>query len=194
MSADEVYRYSLADEVEGDLGFAAKDEADWPNMHEALRLAEAKAAQRMKQWVLWILLNPSKADATRTDPTMMKVRGFTQRMGYAGWVICNLFAFRSTDPRALRDLSLEEAVGPENDRHLMAASARADKIIVGWGCRGILHGRDETVRKMLEPLGKPLWALKIAKEGDPWHPLYVPYNAVLKPWPVSGGGMVSSAA
>ena len=59
--------------------------------------------------LLWIGLNPSTADHLHDDPTNRRIADFSRRWGYGGYVLANLFAYRSPDPKALkhaRDLSL----------------------------------------------------------------------------------------
>ena len=52
--------------------------------------------------LMWLMLNPSTADARADDATIRRCRGFSQALGYGGaFMVGNLFALRATDPRAL---------------------------------------------------------------------------------------------
>lgn len=57
-----------------------------------------------KGMVLWIMLNPSTADAKTDDATIKKITEFTHRWCYSGLVVCNLYAYRCTDPKELKGL------------------------------------------------------------------------------------------
>ncbi len=127
--------------------------------------------------VNWIMLNPSTADATRDDPTIRRCRRFAADWGYDRLVVTNLFAFRATDPDDLR--FADDPIGPENDRHILGVASEADLIVYAWGQHGGLRDRARIVRDMLRDLpGAPQAAcLKLAKNGQPWHPLYVEASA-----------------
>ena len=47
-------------------------------------------------------LNPSTADHIQDDPTNRRIADFSRRWGYGGYVLGNLFAYRSPDPKALK--------------------------------------------------------------------------------------------
>ena len=82
----------------------------------------------------WVMLNPSKADAAENDLTIAKVCGFSQRWGFGGAIVVNMFALVSTNPKVM--LTDDDPVGPDNDAHLrsvlrdMPAVAR---IVCAWG-------------------------------------------------------------
>lgn len=65
--------------------------------------------------LVWLMLNPSTADATQDDPTIRRCMGFARRWGYGGITVVNLYAYRATNPRDL--LTAADPVGPENDRY-----------------------------------------------------------------------------
>lgn len=51
--------------------------------------------------VVWVMLNPSTADAHFDDPTIRRCVGFARSWGM-GWItVVNLYAFRATYPQEL---------------------------------------------------------------------------------------------
>jgi hypothetical protein len=125
--------------------------------------------------VLFVMLNPSTADAQKDDPTVRRCLGYARRWGYCDLLIGNIFALRSTDPAALyRD---KDPVGQDNDAWLLRMARHADRVICAWGKHGALKGRGATVLEILRAAGvKPL-ALRLTKDGHPGHPLYLPADA-----------------
>lgn len=124
--------------------------------------------------VLFIMLNPSTADATKDDPTIRKCIGFAKRWHCGGLLVVNLFAYRATDPAVLK--SLDYCVGPQNDNNIRAAVGEADVIVCAWGAHGRKHQRSHQVLGMLKGFNRPLHAVKLLSDGTPAHPLYVPYR------------------
>jgi hypothetical protein len=55
-----------------------------------------------KPKVLFIMLNPSTADADVDDSTIRIVVNFSKPWGYSGILVGNLCAFHNTDPKGLR--------------------------------------------------------------------------------------------
>jgi len=136
--------------------------------------------------VLWIMLNPSTADASVNDATIRKCIGFAKRWGFGAIEVVNLFAFRATKPRALVD-GLQrglEIVGQCNNANILAALKRERNTIVvaAWGTTG----RDFTamrafeVAQMAESEERKLLCLGKTKHGAPRHPLMVPYSQPLE--------------
>lgn len=135
--------------------------------------------------VAFIGVNPSTADASLDDATVRKWRGFAQRWGYDGFVVGNLFAYRSTDVRALAAQG-EKAVGPNNDSHLVPILTGADLIVPCWGSRSklpkVLHYRIEQVRGLLRAARAPVRVLGLTSSNDPMHPLMLGYETALVDW------------
>lgn len=133
---------------------------------------------RYNLWRLWddrphavfIMLNPSTADASEDDPTIRRCMGFARSWGYGGICVVNLFAYRSTDPRALA--SVPDPVGPRNDQQIDATLGGADLVVAAWGAHGTLGARSATVRALVEK-HRPLYHLGLTKNGSPRHPLYL---------------------
>lgn len=81
---------------------------------------------------VWVLLNPATGDTEqRRRPTLERCIAWSRAAGHAGIVIVNLFAFRATDPRALR--TAQDPVGPANDTALAMFTAAGAQTLVAWG-------------------------------------------------------------
>lgn len=119
---------------------------------------------------LWIMLNPSTADADIDDPTIRRCRSFSRLWGCAGLTVANLYALRSTDPAALRHHI--DPVGADNDATLQRVAAEYGDAICAWGANAD-PGRANAVTRMLREAGARLWCLGTTKAGAPRHPLYV---------------------
>ena len=131
--------------------------------------------------LVWVMLNPSTADAFSEDPTIRRCLSFAQREGAGGLVVVNLVGLRSTDPRAL--LHHADPVGRHNDVFIRQA-VRMGRVVAAWGAAGVQHNRGAHVTETLTARGVPLSCLGVTSTGQPRHPLYVPGSALLEP---SGG-------
>ena len=125
--------------------------------------------------IAFVGLNPSTADETKLDPTCTRCVGFAKRFSFGRYVMLNLFAFRSTDPKGLR--RVPDAVGPENDVYIKQEVERAQCVVVAWGAHShpMMKSRAEHVLSLI-PNPK---CLGTTKGGSPRHPLYVPGNTKL---------------
>lgn len=144
-----------------------------------------------RQWdntqhlALWIMLNPSTADATDDDPTIRKCCGFARQWKCGGIVVVNLFAWRATKPR---DLPTDDAkaIGELNDVMIRTAVENAiatqAPIVAGWGTAGGKRAaaRAERLLSKLTVFAN-VQCLRLTKDGHPGHPLYIPYSATLQP-------------
>ncbi|HEV8642148.1 MAG TPA: DUF1643 domain-containing protein [Methylomirabilota bacterium] len=131
---------------------------------------------------VWIMLNPSTADAEQDDATIRRCIGFTRAWGLGGIIVVNLFAYRATNPRRLLALRQNDAVGPQNDewlgRHARGAGVKA--VIAAWGAHGSMWGRDTEVLDLLRFWHVRLQCLGRTKAGAPRHPLRLAYSTALE--------------
>ncbi len=130
--------------------------------------------------VMFIGLNPSTSDENKLDPTLRRLRQFTIDWGYDGFIMTNLFAFRSTDPYGLT--FPEDPVGPDNDLALTSSAYDADLVVACWGNNGVFKKRGEYVENLLGDNNIPVHIFKLTKKGQPSHPLYLPKNLTPVPW------------
>lgn len=122
-----------------------------------------------KGLVLWVMLNPSTADAERDDPTIRRCIGFSKAWGYCGLMVGNVYALRSTDPKNLWKAA--DPIGPENDRHLNDMAARASLIMLAWG-NNARPVRAAAVVHLLRQWSD-VHCLGISNIRAPKHPLYI---------------------
>lgn len=133
--------------------------------------------------LLFVMLNPSTADAEIDDATIRRCATFAHTHDFGSLEVVNLFAFRATDPRELARMAWQ--VGPENDEQVGTAARGADAICVAWGAigeRGPASDRVQIVAPLLRAAGKPLQCLKVTRSGFPQHPLYLPSSCKLMAW------------
>ena len=145
--------------------------------------------------LLFLGLNPSRADAARDDPTLRRLLGFARDWGYNELVVLNLFARVSASPAVLK--RVQDPVGAENDsvlkRWFMAWSLDPGiDLWCGWGGNGDHQGRHRVVQAHLEALlprrrrsapdvPEP-FSLGLTRSGQPRHPLYAPRQSCRRPF------------
>jgi hypothetical protein len=126
--------------------------------------------------VIYIMLNPSIADADHDDPTLRRCINFARDQGFGGLKIVNLFAWRSPDVDSLWD-ETKDVIGPENDHTLhetlATAAANDTPVVAAWGANGDHKGRADFVKEKAAALGIKLNCLGQTQRGHPRHPLYV---------------------
>lgn len=130
--------------------------------------------------VVWIMLNPSTADADVDDPTIRRCMKFTERLGHETMVVVNLFALRATDPREL--LEAEDSVGAENTESVLRVCDKGEILVAAWGAtkKPIRSSIREIVKQIRD--GYELKCLGTTKDGSPRHPLYLRGDAELIDW------------
>ena len=126
--------------------------------------------------VCYVLLNPSTADATVDDPTVLRCVERAKRLGFGSLSMVNLFSFRATKPIQMMR-SKVDPIGVHTDSYITEAAEQAKMIICGWSKHGHFLGRhDYVLRFVLRPFVKKCYALRMNKDNTPSHPLYLPYD------------------
>lgn len=141
---------------------------------EAYRYSLTRVWEGAARRVMFVMLNPSTATEVQNDPTVERCEQRARRLGYGGFRVTNIFAFRATDPRDMR--RADDPTGPDNDTLLAEGAAWTDDIIAAWGTHGAHRGRGAEVAGILRTTQVPLYHLGLTKDGHPKHPLYLPYS------------------
>jgi hypothetical protein len=135
---------------------------------------------RRDRRVLWVMLNPSTADESTDDATIRRIIGFSRGWGYWRLDVCNLFAYRATNP--VRLVAVDDPVGPENDRHIGEVALAATDVVLGWG-DSLPPGFDTRPAEVLRLMSKcPIWCLARTASGQPHHPLRLPKDLDMMRW------------
>lgn len=132
--------------------------------------------------VLFIGLNPSTADESNNDPTVTRMMGFARSWGYVRLIVCNIFAFRATDPdemkRAANPIGEQRGRLNVNDEAIKTAADESALVVCAWGNHGAFLQRGDWVTKILQwNPSRSLKCLGTNKDGSPKHPLYIRANA-----------------
>ncbi|AXI48268.1 hypothetical protein C1J03_21090 [Sulfitobacter sp. SK012] len=147
---------------------------------ERYRYALTRVWDPTAQSVLFVMLNPSTATEVHNDPTVERCERRARTLGYGGFRVTNIFAYRATDPRDMR--AATDPIGPDNDRMITKGVQWATDVIAAWGTHGAHLDRGATVGAMLRQLDKPVFHLGLTKHGHPKHPLYLRYTAQPDHW------------
>ena len=142
-----------------------------------------------KRMAVFIMLNPSTADAEKDDPTIRRCIGFAREWGYGGIKVLNLFAFRTSDPKHLR--KARDPIGKHNLCMIEGATSPGNSengiIIAAWGA---IDGHQDHIQEVIKIAirGRPIHCIALTKHGCPAHPLYLPANLKPQIFAENGGG------
>ncbi|MEL6959679.1 MAG: DUF1643 domain-containing protein [Pseudomonadota bacterium] len=130
--------------------------------------------------VNFVMLNPSTATEVQNDPTVERCERRARALGYGSFAVTNIFAWRDTDPRAMR--RADDPVGDGNDAAILDCAAWADDVVAAWGTHGAYLDRGAAVQALLRSSARPLFHLGLSQAGHPKHPLYIAYSQQPQPW------------
>jgi hypothetical protein len=133
--------------------------------------------------MVFVMLNPSTADASQDDPTIRRCIGFAKRDGFGAISVRNVFALRATNPREL--LTVADPFGPENEDCLINSRrvSMMTRLVAAWGSKiGGKRLLGYYQRAAVACAINQSYCLGVTKDGDPRHPLYLRNDAPLVRW------------
>jgi len=135
---------------------------------------------RARPHLVWLMFNPSTADAFEDDATIRRCMSWARKYSYGGIVVVNLYAFRATDPRLLK--FADDPVGDGNDATIRQAVA-GEHVVCAWGSHGrTRRHRIAQVLQILRDAGAQLFCLGLTQHGQPKHPVRLPKDTEIRPW------------
>lgn len=147
---------------------------------EAYRYTLTRVWDKAGRKALFVMLNPSTATEVQNDPTVERCERRARALGFGGFRVTNIFAWRDTDPKKMR--AAADPVGPLNDTVIVDGCGWADQIIAAWGTHGAHLGRGAAVEALLRSSGCEVYHLGLTKHGHPKHPLYIAYTQQPERW------------
>lgn len=130
-----------------------------------------RAWDHAKPRVLYVMLNPSTADATQDDATIRSCVRLAKANGYGSMEVVNVFGYRATDPMEL--LKQADPVGPNNEWSVEAAVGRCDVVICAWGAFPPARQYATPVLNAIRSRRPAAYCFGKTKAGAPKHPLYI---------------------
>ena len=118
--------------------------------------------------VLWIMLNPSTADAMKDDNTIRKIVKISNHNGYGGLYVGNMYAYRATNPKELFEDDNIDYKGKWNYDIILQLSDECAHVIMACG----KMAKKEDLKKVKYYLHRKVYCLGVNKDGSPVHPLY----------------------
>ena len=124
-----------------------------------------------KPRVLYIMLNPSTADARQDDATIRSCVRLASGLGYGSMEVVNVFGWRATKPDEL--LTAADPCGPLNEVSVQLALARCDIPICAWGAWPPADAASAYIRNAIRAKRPAAFCFGKTKSGAPKHPLYI---------------------
>lgn len=129
--------------------------------------------------LLYIMLNPSTANESIDDRTIESCTRLAKNNGYDRFMVGNLYAYISTDPKKLGHLTLAEAQGEKNNQSIKEMLHLADSVVVAWGLKGGRNGTPD-IYEILK--NHKLLCIDTNLAGSPVHPLYQSSTTKFQEW------------
>lgn len=160
-------------------------------LYEGMSGASITDAFRYVLWRRWgpgkllvfMMLNPSTADASLNDATIRKCMGFAAMLGYDGIIVVNQHPFRATDPADLirryqggfkEQLSVRMLNANAVGSALRYVAFHESHFVCAWGANAAKIGPlPWPMRQIHEIAPGRIRALKVLADGTPGHPLYL---------------------
>lgn len=130
---------------------------------------------------VYVMLNPSTADADIDDPTIRSCIRLAKEKGFGGLAVVNLYAWRATDPKEL-PAKQSEALGSANPRAIETAVSQCSTVICAWGAHPYATRNVAGALDIIRLYQRTPYCFGVTQSGAPKHPLYIKSGTPLIPF------------
>jgi hypothetical protein len=124
--------------------------------------------------ILFIGLNPSRANVYFNDPTITRCINFGKALGFGSLLFGNLYSRISPDPTLIKN-DLDHASHVRHSEYLLTMLEVADTVVFCWGSWDFIDEQKAFIQKLTD-IAKPRGKIKCFghnQDGNPKHPLYL---------------------
>jgi hypothetical protein len=133
-----------------------------------------------RPWLIFVMLNPSTADANDDDPTIRRCIRFAKDNDYGSLGVVNLCPYRATNPNGLLQWvkstphEYRHEVFQINLEHIRTW-CRGRAVILAWGAQASKISEEaEEVKAVVMSCANKVYCLGRTEHGQFKHPLYLP--------------------
>lgn len=129
--------------------------------------------------VMFIGLNPSRANETYNDLTITKLIHFSKKWGFDGMYMANLFSIINPKSDFIKDigmLNMMDYIGPHTEEWLNLMRENSNHVVFCWGDFKNINFRSDVIAKEFSPA----WCFGYCKSGAPKHPVRLGYKTQLQ--------------
>jgi hypothetical protein len=131
------------------------------------RMALWRIWDRSKPLLLVGMLNPSKADHRKSDPTIKRIVHFAKAHGFGGFIVVNAYAFRASRPQDM--FAAADPQGPLNRSAIDQACRLCSTALIAYGA-----GASEGGHRLWDQISSRIdniVCLGTSMDGSPKHPM-----------------------
>jgi len=155
------------------------------DMVEGYRFKLSRIWEPTKDKILFIMINPSTANANEDDRTIKALLEITKKWrGYGGFYVGNLYPHITPRPADLRCIAFPPDIRLKNEKSIEEMASECSIVIYAWGTKGPdeKQREPEWLRKIMD---RDVCCIGLSVKGVPKHPNQrAPYKHLISEEPV----------
>ena len=124
-----------------------------------------------KNKILFIMINPSTANANEDDKTIKTLLEITKKWpDYGGFYVGNLYPHITPRPAELRNIKYPDDIRARNEKSIEEMASDSTIIIYAWGTKGP-DERQKEPEWLRKRMNRDIYVIGLSVKGVPKHPL-----------------------